>query len=61
MDVNTVLTGLKNITIKKGYAINVSSFDNEVAVSIFNKKRVKRFKNINSDTLLSQVTRYLQA
>lgn len=45
---------------KKEYAINVSSLDNELTISILFGKKLKRFKNKNNNILLSEIKQYFK-
>jgi len=46
---------------KKKCAINITSDNNELTVSIIRKKRTTRFKNEDSEKLISDLQEYLQA
>lgn len=61
MDMNIVLSGLNKITLKHRDAINVSCIDNEIEITVIRKNSIKRFKDINTSTLLSQVQNYLHS
>jgi hypothetical protein len=51
----------KIIDKKKKYAVNVSSLDNELTVSILSGRKTKRFTNKDSAIVLSQLEKYLIA
>ncbi|HMF72312.1 MAG TPA: hypothetical protein VK616_12620 [Flavitalea sp.] len=59
--VSSLLPTLWKIIEKKGGAINVSTIDNELVVSIIGKKRIKRFKSADSHDLITNINQYLQA
>lgn len=58
---NSILKGISNNALKKGYSINISQQQTMLEVNLIKKKRIKRFRNIDSSMLLSQINNYLQA
>ena len=61
MDLGDLLPVLWKLIDKKKCAINVTSIDNELAVSVITRKHIKRFKNHDSKQLVSQLQHFLQA
>jgi len=58
--IRNLIPTLWQILDKKKCAINVTTIDNELTVSIIGKRRTKRFRNTNSSVVISELTRYFQ-
>jgi hypothetical protein len=58
--IRTLIPTLWQILDKKKCAINVTTIENELTVSIIGKRRTKRFTNTNSSVVISELTRYFQ-
>lgn len=61
MDVINIIPALWDMLAKRKLAINVTNIDNELAVSIIGRRKIKRFKNKDSEILLSDIRSYLGA
>lgn len=62
MDILKLIPELWRLLVKGKYAINVTTIDNALVVSILKRKRIrKRFTNIDSSVVLSDIRNYLQA
>lgn len=61
MDLGDLLPTLWKLVDIKKCAINVTSTDNQFAVSIITRKHIKRFMNKDCKELVSQLEHFLQA
>ncbi len=61
MDISNLYPIICKIIDKKKCAINVAKIDGTIEVSVIRTKKLKRFRDIDSSALLSQLTNYLQA
>jgi hypothetical protein len=60
MDKFNFIEALWKILDGKPYAINVTSRNDQLFVSVISKRRIKRFSNSDSTALLSEIIHYMQ-
>ena len=61
MDVASIIPELRKLIGKRNLSINVTNIDNELAISIIKKRKIKRFRNANPLLVLSDIETYLGA